>query len=330
MQKIIKKVFNKITLSITAILLLITLLTVTIGSSLLKINHLSLMAFFQNSSTTSNNQSQELSAVSTSQSSAASSSKAPQVQVDVAGEQLTKIVENLHPSYRMGRLSSTNLAKLNIDFPVPFDGPKIIERDLDKNDEYKPLSSYYDKLENCENKNQLSVPDYGITAPIQYIDYKEMFGKNSDGSINFGTIPEYEHSDAYGDINHPMQKKLEKGIIHLTPISPLPGEIGNSYIAGHSSNWEFIKSDYNYIFRPLMQRTKEGDTFSICNLDGKKLNFKIFENLTIEEEDITTAYKSFGQRRIVTLQTSIMSYRQSNGWKPYQRWLAIGELQLPQ
>lgn len=47
-----------------------------------------------------------------------------------------------------------------------------------------------------------------------------------------------------------IQKDLEKGVVHY-PGTPLPGQRGNVYIAGHSSNYSWSKGSYNYVFKNL-------------------------------------------------------------------------------
>ena len=47
-----------------------------------------------------------------------------------------------------------------------------------------------------------------------------------------------------------LQKDLEKGVIHY-PKTAMPGQRGNMYIAGHSSNYSWAKGTYNYVFKRL-------------------------------------------------------------------------------
>jgi LPXTG-site transpeptidase (sortase) family protein len=58
-----------------------------------------------------------------------------------------------------------------------------------------------------------------------------------------------------------FDKDLRKGVVHF-PGTALPGDIGTSYISGHSSNYSFVKSDYNYVFAKLDQ-LKELSSFKI-------------------------------------------------------------------
>ena len=47
-----------------------------------------------------------------------------------------------------------------------------------------------------------------------------------------------------------LQKDLNNGVIHY-PHTAMPGQRGNVYIAGHSSNYVWSKGAYNYAFRRL-------------------------------------------------------------------------------
>ena len=129
----------------------------------------------------------------------------------------------------------------------------------------------------------------------------------------------------------PIQIKLRDGVVHLTeevhPYSVMPGEIGNSYIVGHSSNYSWVKSNYNEIFKPLEKRTQVGEEFIIYDKYGRELKFKVFETILIEETDTATAFKLFEGRRVVTLQTSVLTWR-GGVLIPTHRWLTRGELVL--
>jgi Sortase domain len=165
----------------------------------------------------------------------------------------------------------------------------------------------------------LIYPKYRVQAPIQYGDFKDLFQTRAEGGFNFnGELIDQNPIEA------PIQQKLKDGIVHLG-YTVQPGDVGNSYIVGHSSNFGSVKSDYNTIFKPLESKTEEGEDFMIYDRYGRELKFCVFEALKIEEADIATAYKEFPGERVVTLQTSIL------GWKNGQlqathRWLTRGKM----
>ncbi len=183
----------------------------------------------------------------------------------------------------------------------------------------QPLEEIVKKPEQGVKTSYMSYPKYRVQAPIQYGDFKDLFQTRAEGGFNFnGEIIDQNPIEA------PIQQKLKNGIVHLG-YTVQPGDIGNSYIVGHSSNFGSVKSDYNTIFKPLESKTEVGEDFLIYDRYGRELKFCVFEALKIEEADIATAYKEYPDQRVVTLQTSIL------GWKNGQlqathRWLTRGKL----
>jgi Sortase domain len=187
----------------------------------------------------------------------------------------------------------------------------------------QPLDELVKKPEQGIKNSYLIYPKYRVQAPIQYGDFKDLFQTRTEGGFNFnGQLIDQNPTES------PIQLKLKEGIVHLG-YTVQPGDIGNSYIVGHSSNFSNVKSDYNTIFKPLESKTVPGEDFLIYDRYGRELKFCVFEALKIEESDIATAYKEFPGERVVTLQTSIL------GWKNGQlqathRWLTRGKLCLEQ
>lgn len=183
-----------------------------------------------------------------------------------------------------------------------------------------------------EKFNYLYYPRFDVSANIVY-SQKNDFDIIDDGK------PCSQKS-----IATPIQKLVKLGIVHIYG-SPLPGEvrypqdpveyygkdekgipqlgtgIGSSYIIGHSS--ECTQHAYTRIFAPLERASRPGEEFFIYDQVGRKLKFKVFESLEINDRDTKEAYKLFPNRRVVTLQTSIY-------YNPFKihRWLTRGELVL--
>jgi LPXTG-site transpeptidase (sortase) family protein len=156
-----------------------------------------------------------------------------------------------------------------------------------------------------------------IKAPIQYAKLNDVFEQDKNGIID--TSKPIKEDLSNGVLSTPVQRLLTKGIVHL-PYTPNPGEVGNSYIVGHSSNYSSVKSDYNYIFKDL-NKAKTGDEFSLTDSDnGKKISFKVFEIEEIDGKDIEKAYKKFNDKKVVTLQASILV-----DGKPLKRLLVRGQ-----
>ena len=70
-----------------------------------------------------------------------------------------------------------------------------------------------------------------------------------------------------------MLKDLESGVNHY-PKSAAPGQNGNAVISGHSSNYFWVKGDYNYIFKDL-NNLEQGDTITatIVQKNGRVITY---------------------------------------------------------
>jgi hypothetical protein len=233
---------------------------------------------------------------------------------DAVGEELVKNLKSR--GIDMGFISTANIKRLNQQAPLSIkDVEKIDKTTLPKRDTLdgiKPIP------ENATQKNILIWDEYNIKAPISYASFQDIFQANNEGIVDFNKTVDNNPT------NSPVQQLLINGIVHL-PFSPLPGELGNSYIIGHSSNYSSVKSDYNYIFAPLIEKTQNGQTFKIYDYVGRELTFKVFDSVAVKEEDSAAAYKNFGDKRVVTLQGSILE--NVNGkLLPTKRWLVSAEL----
>lgn len=86
------------------------------------------------------------------------------------------------------------------------------------------------------------------------------------------------------ELNDIFMEELEKWIIRY-PGSAKPGEDGNTFIFGHSSNFPWIKWDYNSIFA-LLDKVAYGDDVVIY-YEQKKYMYKITEKKVISPGDIS-------------------------------------------
>lgn len=244
--------------------------------------------------------------------------------VDLRGYLITEKLKSA--GYDLGFISSVALSDLGIDIPIKDEDlqEKNLEEKLRELKEKAPKS--LDELikppEAPEKVNFLRYPAYNINAPIIYSDLRDLFETNKDGTINFLKPADMSSVDS------PLQIKLQDGVVHLA-FTPQPGEIGNSYIVGHSSNYPWVKSNYNTIFKPIEEKSKIGDEFYIYDRLGRELKFRVFDVLKIAENDTKEAYRSYPDRRVVTLQTSILGWDPKTGTiGPTHRWLTRGELVL--
>ncbi len=184
----------------------------------------------------------------------------------------------------------------------------------------QPISQIVPAPATASFRNLLVYDKYKIRVPIQYLQFEDLFNQDQEGYFSF-TSPLDTSS-----IDSPVQKKLEFGIVHMA-YTPRPGEVGNSYIVGHSSNYSFVSSPYNTVFKPIQEKSQPGEVFTIYDERGRKLDFRVFEAIKIEAGDIATAYKNYPGQRVVTLQTSVLGLRNGK-WEATHRWLTRGELIL--
>lgn len=220
---------------------------------------------------------------------------------DKDGNEITKYFEDSQLYKLMYSKTDVNIKKDEVRQPI------------------KGVEEVVKKPETPTRKNWLNYSKYKIQAPIQYATLEDLYKKDEKGNFDFKRPIDQDPTDA------PVQLKLKDGIVHMGSTVQ-PGEIGNSYIVGHSSNYSFVKSDYNTIFKPLESTSKEGEEFWIYDKDGRELKFCVFEAIKILDSDGATAYRDFGgNRRVVTLQTSILGWRGGQLLATH-RWLTRGEL----
>ncbi len=77
---------------------------------------------------------------------------------------------------------------------------------------------------------------------------------------------------------------MENGIAHY-PVTSKPGEVGNAFFVGHSSNYRWAKGNYNFIFANLNKLAK-GDLI-IVNFNQVKYVYKVFDVVVVPPEDVS-------------------------------------------
>ncbi len=123
--------------------------------------------------------------------------------------------------------------------------------------------------------NLLQIPSLGITAPIQYVT-----------EANEG---------AY-------QKALQEGVV-LYPGTALPGEFGNTYIFGHSSDFAFSKGKYKTVFA-LLPQIKNGAEIQVSNAGGEVFTYVVRDQFVAEKDDLHLLEQGDRTQKQLTLQTS--------------------------
>ncbi len=138
-----------------------------------------------------------------------------------------------------------------------------------------PLPETPAPTEQISLPNQLHIPSLNINAPI-------IFG--------------IEKNEAT------FQKALANGVVHY-PGTALPGQIGNAYIFGHSSDYAWSVGDYKTIFA-LLPRIEIGARIEVTDFVGRSLIFTVTETKVIKKDDLSVLSQNTSGKKILTLQTS--------------------------
>lgn len=123
--------------------------------------------------------------------------------------------------------------------------------------------------------NQLVIPALGISAPILFAD-----------SVDEKTF----------------QALLKNGVVHY-PQTALPGEVGNVYIFGHSSDYWWESGNYKTVFEKL-PKIKIGDSITLFDSRGQQFTYEVYETKVIEPTDTAVLDQTTVSTKTLTLQTS--------------------------
>jgi LPXTG-site transpeptidase (sortase) family protein len=121
----------------------------------------------------------------------------------------------------------------------------------------------------------LRIEDLGIEAPVIYVDQK--------------TEAVY-------------QEALQDGVVHY-PGTALPGQPGNTYIFGHSSDYVWSPGDYKTIFAKLPQ-IEIGTEIEITDASGARFFYEVIETKVVWPRDLSVLDQFNNERYLLTLQTS--------------------------
>ncbi|NTU69359.1 sortase [bacterium] len=93
-------------------------------------------------------------------------------------------------------------------------------------------------------------------------------------------------------------KALESGVGHY-PNTALPGEVGNIFLTGHSSNYSWAKGSYNFVFS-ILNKMSVGDKIYIY-YDKYLYTYDVFEVTLVSPKD--TSVLNQGSDSIVSVMT---------------------------
>ncbi|OGE74422.1 MAG: hypothetical protein A3I07_00705 [Candidatus Doudnabacteria bacterium RIFCSPLOWO2_02_FULL_42_9] len=114
-----------------------------------------------------------------------------------------------------------------------------------------------------------------------------------------------------------FQEDLRKGVVHF-PDTAVPGESGNVYIFGHSSDYLWSKGDYKTVFATL-PNIDIGAKIIISDHAGRGYTYEVKEKKVVDAKDLSVLQQD-ESKYLLTLQTS---YPIGTAWK---RYIVIAEL----
>lgn len=97
-----------------------------------------------------------------------------------------------------------------------------------------------------------------------------------------------------------FMQELENGIVRY-PGTALPWEQGNSFIFGHSSNYPWMKGNYNDVFA-LLDELVAGDEI-IVYYDQKKFTYKVTDKKVVRPGDVKALSERDPNKKELTLMT---------------------------
>ncbi len=125
-------------------------------------------------------------------------------------------------------------------------------------------------------EDRLIIPKIGVNAPIVLSEK----GLNALKGQDWTTL------------EREIQDGLKRGIVHY-PGTAEPGEKGNVFLTGHSSNVFWEKSEYNSVFA-LLPRLDVGDDIYLFS-DQERFHYRITEKKEVSPKDISVLEQGDGK-----------------------------------
>lgn len=99
-----------------------------------------------------------------------------------------------------------------------------------------------------------------------------------------------------------FQLALRDGVTHY-PGTALPGEIGNVFLFGHSSDFSWAQGDYKTVFA-LLPHMIPGEFITVSGPDNIPHIYKIFETKVVNPDDVGILSQETEGKALLTVQTS--------------------------
>lgn len=129
-------------------------------------------------------------------------------------------------------------------------------------------------------ENRIIIPKLGKNIPLVDVDH----------SMNA----------KYGEMQNIFMDELKKGVVRY-PGTARPGEVGNTFIFGHSSNYPWVISEYNEVFA-LLNTLTTGDDI-IVYYDQKKYTYRVTDRATVDPGDTKVLSARDPKKKEISLMT---------------------------
>jgi len=99
-----------------------------------------------------------------------------------------------------------------------------------------------------------------------------------------------------------FQEALQRGVVHY-PKTAEPGEPGNAYVFGHSSDFLWRHNPYAHAFT-LLPHVAAGDVIELSDHAGRTFLYEVTETFIVSPTDTRVLDQGDGSASLITLQTS--------------------------
>lgn len=129
-------------------------------------------------------------------------------------------------------------------------------------------------------ENRIIIPKIGKNIPLVDVDH--------DSGVSYTQMHEI------------FMEELKKWVVRY-PGTAQPGDVWNAFIFGHSSNYPWIKSEYNDVFA-LLDNLEDGDEI-IVFYNQKKLVYKVTDRAVVKPGDVQVLESRDPSKKELSLMT---------------------------
>jgi LPXTG-site transpeptidase (sortase) family protein len=92
-----------------------------------------------------------------------------------------------------------------------------------------------------------------------------------------------------------FQQALENGVVHF-PGTAMPGQIGNAYFFGHSSDYLWSPGSYKDVFAKLMS-IRVGEEIEVTNASGTPFLYVVTDTKVVSPKDLSVLSQGDGVKK---------------------------------